>query len=168
MNASGKTPLDFLMNPPRVNAVYATNGIPALVDGATQVVVPLATEAWDTDGMHSTTTNPSRITFNTPGLYQITFFARFLSNSAGTRSINLRLNSGGLPAAGSTLNTWVFTATNGSSSSFSRTVDYLATVGDHIEMWVSANTGNASTVTLDAGDRVTGMHVRWVATDNTS
>jgi hypothetical protein len=118
--------------------------------------------------MHSTTTNTSRITFNTPGLYQITWFARFLSNAAGTRSINLRANSGGSSGAGSTLNTWVFPATSGSSSSFSRTVDYLATAGDHLEMWVSSNTGNASTVTLDSGDRVTGMHVRWVATDNTS
>lgn len=49
-------------------------------------------ERYDTDSMHSTVSNTSRITFTTAGKYVVTGHAYFASNSTGARVIRILLN----------------------------------------------------------------------------
>jgi hypothetical protein len=155
--AAAKTPLDFLLNPPRVNA-YAGTG--PVVATATTTLIPLDTESWDTDSMHSTATNSSRITINTSGQYLVTFYARFPSNATGYRQLNLRLNATGNPALGSTLSTISLAAVNGDATFVTRTLELTCVAGDHYEIFATQNSG--ASLTLQAGQRVTGMEFRWL------
>ncbi|MEU9975085.1 hypothetical protein [Streptomyces sp. NPDC051014] len=154
--AATKTPLDFLMNPPRCNAY--SSGV-SLTSG-TSTLITFDSEAWDTDNMHSTTTNTSRVTISTTGQYLVSFYARFPSNATGYRQLNLRLNSGGSSGGGSTWSTINVAAVNGSSTFVTRTLELSCVAGDHYEIFAMQNSG--ATMTLDGGVRVTGMEFRWL------
>lgn len=56
--------------------------------------VALNSERYDTDAMHSTTINNSRVTFKTAGKYIIVFHGRFAPNAVGVRALIIRLNAG--------------------------------------------------------------------------
>jgi hypothetical protein len=157
--AAAKTPLDFLMNPPRVNA-YAGTGVAVASSTTTAVLVTFDSEGWDTDSMHSTSANTSRITINTSGQYLVSFYARFPSNANGYRQLNLRLNSAGSPGGGSTWSTITIPAANGDATFVTRTLELTCTAGDHYELFALQN--SASTLTLQTGQRVTGMEFRWL------
>ena len=60
----------FLANPPACRVYHNTTQVMA---DATETVVAFNSERYDTDSMHSTVTNNSRITFTTGGLYLLTF-----------------------------------------------------------------------------------------------
>lgn len=49
-------------------------------------------ERWDTDSMHSISSNTDQITFNTAGKYTVSFNASFASNDLGSRALVLELN----------------------------------------------------------------------------
>lgn len=155
--AATKTPLDFLMNPPRVSA-YNTTGIVAA--SGTPTLVTFDTEAWDTDSMHSTTTNTSRILINTSGQYLIHMYARFPNNATGYRQINLRINSGGTSGGGNSVQTVPMAAASGQTTMVVRTMELTCAAGDYYEMFVQQ--GSGSSLTLEAGQRVTGMDFRWI------
>jgi hypothetical protein len=155
--AATKTPLDFLMNPPRCNA-YAGTGIS--LPNATSTLITFDSEMWDTDSMHSTTTNTSRITINTSGQYLVSFYARFPSNATGYRQLNLRLNSAGSSGGGSTWSTVAIPATNGASTFVTRTLELTCTAGDYYELFALQT--STATMTLDSGTRVTAMEFRWL------
>jgi hypothetical protein len=63
--------------PPAVRLTRSTN-----YSYTSSAVIPWDVEAYDTDSMHESVTNPGRITFSTTGLYLITFGA--LVNFTGT------------------------------------------------------------------------------------
>ncbi len=157
LNASTKTVLDFLLNPPRVNAFSGT-GIATAT--STSTLVTFDNESWDTDSMHSTTTNPSRITINTSGQYLVSFYARFPPNATGYRMLNLRLNSGGSSSGGSTLSTIAIAAAPTTSTFVTRTLELTCNSGDHYEMFATQSSG--ASLTLETGQRVTGMEFRWL------
>jgi hypothetical protein len=58
-------------NPPACR-VYRTTSMTGIVDSA-QTAVTFDAERFDTNSMHDTSTNTSRITFNTAGVYVVTF-----------------------------------------------------------------------------------------------
>ncbi|MFE0648543.1 hypothetical protein ACFVZH_08155 [Streptomyces sp. NPDC059534] len=159
LTAATKTPIDFLMNPPRAN-VYPAN--PAPVPTGSSVLIPFDGEQWDTDSMHSTTVNPSRITINTSGQYLVSIYARYPVHATGYRQLNLRLNSGGSSSAGSTLTTINVAAVAGTSTFITRTFELSCTAGDHYELFTLQTSG--TTLNLDIGQRVTGMEFRWLST----
>lgn len=74
--------INFHSNPPacRLFSTVTTS----LPNNAT-VVVTFDSERYDTDGMHSTSVNPSRITVNTAGLYIVTAHVAFSSDTDYTR-----------------------------------------------------------------------------------
>jgi hypothetical protein len=159
LNAATKTPLDFLLNPPRVNA-YSSATTTVASTTSTATLVTLESESWDTDSMHSTTSNTSRITINTSGQYLVTFYARFPSNSTGFRMLNLRANAGGLYSQGSTISTIILPATNGDVTFVTRTFELSLVAGDYYELFAQQNSG--SSLALQNGSRVTGMEFRWL------
>ena len=62
--------------------------------GSEAAVTFTATDEWDTDTMHSTSSNPSRITFNTAGKYFIQGHVQIVGNTSGRRHLAIRLNGG--------------------------------------------------------------------------
>lgn len=57
----------FLANPPACRVGHGSNQ--AMTHNTATTVTFTGTESFDTDTMHSTSTNPTRITFTTAGLY---------------------------------------------------------------------------------------------------
>lgn len=55
------------------------------IPDATTTTLIFDDEIYDTDEMHSTITNPERITIKTAGIYLITLFGYFVSNAVGSR-----------------------------------------------------------------------------------
>ena len=58
----------------------------------TVTALTMNSERSDTDGMHSTSVNTSRLTCVTPGTYIITGNAAFASNATGIRVLSIRAN----------------------------------------------------------------------------
>jgi hypothetical protein len=78
-----------LRAPPRVQAYHNANQS-MVTDVST--VVALNSERYDVGDMHSTTTNNSRLTFTTAGIYVVTFLCSFAGNTAGDRRALIRKN----------------------------------------------------------------------------
>lgn len=76
-----------ISNPPACQAYNSTNlSIPNNVATA----VTMNSEAYDTDTMHSTSANTSRVTFTTAGIYTITFEFVWDKNAVGDRMAWIR------------------------------------------------------------------------------
>lgn len=73
-----------------VNISVANNSQVVLGIGATSTVY--GSEHFDTDNMHSNSTNPGRITFNTPGIYIVELHIEWATNGTGQRYAFIRLN----------------------------------------------------------------------------
>lgn len=71
-------------------SVYNDAAITLSNDTATAVA--MNTEVYDTDTMHDTSTNNSRVIFKTAGKYIVTQNLVYAHNTTGYRSIELRLN----------------------------------------------------------------------------
>lgn len=82
---------DFLGIDPPACRVYHNANQSITTSGTSQILV-FNSERYDTDAMHSTSVNTSRITFNTPGLYVVTASVEFAANATGERNLELLLN----------------------------------------------------------------------------
>jgi hypothetical protein len=100
MNLEVRDAINFLLSPPRVWA-YRTALL--TLTTATLTVVPMTAEVLDTDGMHSTVTNTSRVTAVTAGQYMVLAGAQFAANATGYRHLQLRKNANGVAAGGTQL-----------------------------------------------------------------
>lgn len=67
----------------------------------TWAAVTMDFETLDTDGMHSTATNTSRLTVVTAGWYLVNGTAGFASNATGVRQAGLRVNGTGTSTSNS-------------------------------------------------------------------
>lgn len=82
--------IKFLANPPACRVCHNANQ--SVGDGAA-ITVAFNQERFDTDSMHSTSVNNNRITFNTAGLYLVSFVGH-LASAADYVSVwaGIRLN----------------------------------------------------------------------------
>src|SRR5690606_33104303 len=87
---------EFLIDPP----LCSVRGLAAQTTSNNQVT-PLRGDAedFDNDSMHSTTTNPERITIQTPGRYRLSTRIEFASSGTGAREIRFYKNGSSLGAA---------------------------------------------------------------------
>jgi hypothetical protein len=98
-------------------------------------------ERYDNAELHSTSTNPSRLTAQQAGTYLITGHVNFVPASSGVRGLRMRLNGGTfiagsfVPSAGGLVDTVLSVAT----------VYHLA-AGDYVELIVYQNSGGSLTV----------------------
>jgi len=76
---------------PTCKAIKATNY--TLASGS-DVALPFDGEEWDTNNMHDTSTNPSRITVPSGGYYFVSGVARFASSTTGGRQVAITVNGG--------------------------------------------------------------------------
>jgi hypothetical protein len=126
---------------------------PSMVAG-TALLVVFDTENEDNDAMHSTSTNPSRIIFQTLGAFMLHPYFRVSTISTFTFTHNVRLNAAGSSSGGSSLST----ITNTGQNQMERNFMYRAqNIGDYIELFATSSGTN----TLGGGNRVTGCTALW-------
>ncbi len=135
--------LEFFAEPPQcsVSASSAES-----VSNSSNEVLEADSEDYDTDTMHSTSSNTSRITATTAGKYLCWFRVNFAGDATGQRRVNFLTNGG----SRETLDIRDAVTGGGplptvASGSFS--VELAAT--DYVEIEVWQNSGGALDVTLD-------------------
>lgn len=127
---------------PTVRA-YNSAALSILDNGAFQALT-LDSERWDTDAMHSTSSNTSRLTCVTPGVYDIVGHAEFASNATGARVLRVLLN-GATPIAVQTN-----PALSGNVHRLSVAAQYRLAAGDYVELQAFQNSGGALNVNASA------------------
>lgn len=147
----------FLMNPPRCMA-YQIN--PQTVAQSTWTGIILDGESYDTDGMHSTSASPTRITIQTPGNYLIYGNVNFGTLPSGFQAnVQIRVNGGAFETDTDTEPT----SASGSNQMTSDITSKVLRAGDYVEIFAwSNNTGGFTTVASTGGWR-SSLNVRWVA-----
>lgn len=79
----------YISDPPTVSVFRS---IATSIANDTTTVVQFSSVNYDTDNMHETVTNPSRITFTTAGIYIITFNCMWDKDPDGDRAAYIRKN----------------------------------------------------------------------------
>lgn len=105
----------------------------------TLTVVALNSERWDTDTIHDTATNNSRLTCKTAGKYQITFTGLFGVHATGERGLFIRLNGTTYIAGDQRMS--VTDGVDGAAATISRLYDLA--VNDYVEGVVLQKSGGA-------------------------
>lgn len=91
LNQEIRDNLSFLHDPPTCRIYHSVDQ--SIGNSSDQAVV-CNSERYDTDTMHSTSSNTSRITFTTAGKYRVWVVGMFAANATGIRRVRLRLNGG--------------------------------------------------------------------------
>jgi hypothetical protein len=129
------------MSPPRVSVYQST--VQALPNNV-ETAVLLQSELFDTDNIHSTTLNVSRLTIVTAGIYDIKGSVGFAVNGTGIRDVYISKNGVNLSA------NYGGTVSSGFCASLPITVpDVTLAVGDYIEMQALQNSGGALNTVAD-------------------
>lgn len=113
----------------------------SVANNSTQIAT-FDSERYDTDSMHESVTNPTRITFTTAGKYHVDAFVSFPDDGDNTRRYaDIRLN-------GSTIlrptSVW---SVNGDITAFPISFDYDFAAGDYIELRLYQLSGSTLAVT---------------------
>jgi hypothetical protein len=151
-NSDVRDAINFLLNPPNVH-VTNTTGLSHTT--GVSLLLTWDTEVADTDTMHSTVTNTSRLIATTAGLYTVTARAAFAANATGIRSLDVRKNAAG--GAGYDSQTPV----TGAVTSIAVIEDIRMAAGDYLEAFGFQTSGGA--LALDATTGFTLFQLRWVA-----
>lgn len=148
--------LNFLANPPACRVFHGTTQ--SIADN-TATALLFNSERFDTDSMHSTVTNTSRITFTTAGLYVVTLTFQFNFGTALTWAEGrIRLNGTTDLATQSV---------PGSPAGFAQfitvTTTYKFAAGNFVEaMAFQDNVGNTPVNVLAAGNSTPEFSAVWV------
>lgn len=134
-NANILNGLGYLFAPVRFKA-YASTGQSIATGASPATTINLDTEIVDSDSGHSTTTNTSRYTAQTAGLYLVGGSVCFATSATGARACQIFKNGGAIEGAA---NQAAGNSANGGSS-FTVTLVQLA-VGDYIELAVWQTSG---------------------------
>jgi hypothetical protein len=143
--------LTFLTNPPYAN-VYQT--APTSLASGTSTAVAFDTELEDDTAMHSTTSNNSRITIATAGLYLVTAQVTFdTASSTGSRSVFIRRSGSNVATSGG--------AASSGTHTESCTAPVRLTAGQYLQLFAYQDSGSA----MDArsGSASTFLSARWIA-----
>lgn len=125
----------FLANPPRVRVYHS---VAQSITNATWTALSFNSERWDTDTMHSTASNTSRLVAKTAGLFRIFANCDFASNATGLRGIAFRFNGTGLEIFQK-----LEAAVNGNIHGLAAYTEYVFAVNEYVEVFVfQSSTGN--------------------------
>lgn len=146
--------VDQVADPPRCRVSDGTGLV--ITDGGTTLMTWSA-ESYDTDNMHDTSSNTSRITFTTAGFYQVAFAIQLPTATYTVSNVDCRLNAGGNIANGTNLFQGNFQTARRLVGAF--TAEFAA--ADYIEFWVTQTSGASRTTVT--GTLRTFAEARWVA-----
>ena len=149
----------FLLSPPRCS-IYQTATTSMATSGSSQLIL-FDTEAYDTDTMHSTSTNTSRVTATTTGLYLVTAALGFAANTTGYRLAQIRKNSAGAVGSGTRVAIASASAVPTGATSLSFSAYVQLTAGDYVEMFGLQNSGGALATVAGVGETM--IQAQWVA-----
>lgn len=122
-------------------AARAFNSANISIATATTTAITLDSERFDTDTIHDTVTNNSRLTCKTAGKYQITGNVSWAASAGGTfRAVQIRLN--GATTIAAALNS----PSASNSSDMAVTTLYDLAVNDYVELMVRQDSGGALNV----------------------
>jgi hypothetical protein len=117
-------------------ATTTTNGVEA--------AIPFDSESFDTDSMHDTGVNNTRITFNTTGVYAVGGNLSWASNATGTRHLEIKLNNTTYLAVGNVLSVGASFNTRMVASTL-----YKFAANDYVELRVFQDSGGNLDVLAD-------------------
>jgi hypothetical protein len=122
-----------------------TNSANISLTNNTVTALTFDTERWDTGNFHSTSSNTSRFTAPTAGLYEIGGCVRFAANATGQRNIRIRLN-------GTSDLAFVNIPTSSATAVTILTVStlYQLSATDYVELVALQNSGGALNAELSA------------------
>lgn len=157
-DAGVKDVFGFILDPPRCELTMIAN---TALGAGTATLIAWDSELSDTDAMHNTGANISRVTIVTPGRYEFNLFCNLTATTASTQlDINMRSNSGGSSAGGTSVRTWPFGAPGGTARqhvvSFTK---YCGTIGEYFEWFITC--GSAATLQGNVGVLATGLQVQF-------
>lgn len=154
-NTNVRDNLLWLSSPDRVRATMGNSQ--SIPDSTVTAVTWTSADTYDTNSMHSTSSNPSRITIKTSGLYAVAVNIWFAANATGYRQLWLYKN-------GSALGLYVQNPSPGTGACNANLYDEIQCVaGDYLEARAEQNSGAALNINTTSGD-ASYMSVRWVAT----
>mgnify|MGYP001576060230 FL=1 len=145
MNAHVRDNLSFLYTPPMCRVYNSAN---ISINDATSTALTFDSERFDTDTMHSTSSNTGRITLTTAGKYLDGAHATFADNSTGTRMVNVRL--GGATNMAYEAHNATTAGGAGAGSGFNVSTLYSYTAAQYVELVAYQNSGGALNVTFNA------------------
>lgn len=120
---------------PYCRVLDAVQGIPTGLGGGTAISFNLAEAVYDTDSMHDPSTNPTRVTINTPGLYLFDAGGYFDANATGVRRLYLAASTGITSAVGEA-------GLSGTDFTYlSVTGVFPLAAGDYVQVFVLQNSG---------------------------
>lgn len=133
-----KTNVNNLIVPPSCRVYKAA--AQSLTSGS-DTAIQFDSERWDTDSMHDTVTNNTRITIQTAGIYVVTGHAVFAANATGVRALYIRLN-------GSTrIAQQALSSASAGDTALSVTTVYEFSAADYVELMAVQTSGGALNVT---------------------
>lgn len=134
-----KADLDYLANPPACRVTKSA--LQVITTGAPTAII-FDSERYDTDTMHDTVTNNTRITIRTAGLYLVGANVEWASSTLGTyRQLSIRLN-------GSTAVAWVLQAPPSQVLRQNLSAVYKFAVNDYVELIAEHDKGSDINVSL--------------------
>jgi hypothetical protein len=132
---------EFFIDPPTCS-VY--NSAAVSVANSSPTILNANSELFDNDALHSTVTNPSRVTAQTAGRYLLTSSAQFAANATGIRQIEFLLNGASILASVSR----ALPPGVGSDAFVKTFIAVVLAAGDYVEARVFQSSGGALNVTL--------------------
>lgn len=115
------------------------------VPNTTWTIVTLNSERYDTDNIHSTVSDTTKLTCNTAGKYAVTAHADWASDTDGMRNIAIALNRAVFIAMQNNL------PDPGGFCAHSIATVWDLDVSDYIELWVYHSAGNALNLNYTGG-----------------
>jgi hypothetical protein len=161
-DAGVRDPLNFLLDPPKCD--LAMNTALLHVNG-TATLETYDTESVDSDSMHSTSSNPSRVIFTTQGRYHLGIFVFMpqVPTTYGTYTVNLRLNSGGSSAGGTSIRSFSYGSPGGAPAQSNTNMTRVFSAGDYVEVFVTQISGSDRITNASLGVYANGFQARWVS-----
>jgi hypothetical protein len=122
-------------------------------------LIPFTNETYDTDNMHDSTTNNSRIVFNTSGYYEVDFWWNSNAGASTDTSLRVTLNAAGAAGGGSTLRTQQYSDGVRFNGNIAFRFTRLFTAGDYVEFFIASTLGLTGSAP-GLGSRV---FARWIS-----
>lgn len=138
--------------------LYQSSAQNFLTAGAGAVVWD--TEQWNTgDGMHSVSTNPTRVTFPWTGKYEIYTKISFVANGTGIREFQVKVGAAGNVASGVQWFDWHAPASASEQIDPPASFILPANAGDYMEVFARQDSGGG--LNLNTGYPQTMLNVIW-------
>lgn len=153
MNTHVRDAINYLLAPPRCEAYQSVS---QNCTTGTVTTLTFTSETVDTDGIHSTSVNTSRMTIVTPGRYKVLGGCGIAANATGSRTLRVAKN------AATTKAVRVAANTAGASTIMQIQDEVLCVAGDFIELTMTQDSG--VTLATSAAQDSTYLHVVWVGT----